>query len=159
MFLEDQKMYNGLMEFMVDCFNEKNLSAEKISIFIKDNNEYTRESMRLIAIKKGYENTAKEIEHAIEILKQERINNFKEAVEKGEGLEFLSKMPWYEKYSLKDDMNLSRYRISGELPSDEKEQIYLDLIKKSIVEDLKQDGVEEQFYDLEELRANKDTHL
>lgn len=142
------------MEGMAKVFKNANMTPEEIAESIKDFHEITRAGIHIIALSSGDKETADKIDKANQIIKERRISEFKKAVANGTEKEFLSTMPWTDKSSLKVDMGLFRIGIPSEKPLTEEEQRYLDIIEKSIDEDIKKEALSQGFSSVEEWREH-----
>ena len=149
----NNKLVNSV-EKMVNGFKNANMTPEKIAESIKDLHETARAGIHICALSNGDKETADKISKANQIIKERRISEFKKAVANGTEKEFLSTMPWTDKISLKVDMDLFRIGTPSEKPLTEEEQRYLDIIEKSIYEDLKNEALSEGFSSVEELQEH-----
>ena len=145
----DDDILIDAIEGMVVIFKKANMSSERIAEEIKGFDEIVRESFHISALSNGDKELADRIYGAITILKNRRISEFKEAVDKGEEKEFLSSMTLAEKSLLMFDMGLT---ISSILT--EEQQRYYDIIEKSIAEDIKRQALIEGFNSVEEWKEH-----
>ena len=136
------------MEEMVYTFKNSNMTPEEIAERIKDLHEIIREGIRITALSAGDKEMSDKIGKANQIIIENRIAEFKKAVANGTQEEFLSKMPWTDKVSLKVNIKFS----STEKPLPQEEQRYMDIIEKSIDEDINKEAWSQGFSSVEKWR-------
>ena len=142
------------MEGLADVFKNANMTPEEIAESIKEFHETTRTGIYFSALSNGDKETADKIEKANDILKERRISEFKKAVANGTEKAFLSTMRWTDKSSLKIDMELSRIEMASKKPLTSEEQMYLDIIEKSITEDLTKEALSHGFSSVNEWKEH-----
>ena len=149
-----QNIFGSVMAISIDnltnIYEKANMTPEEIADSIKKFPDVIREGIYLNALFHYEQETADRVEKALQIIKKRRISDFKNAVVNGTEKEFLSTIPWEEKTSLIVDMGISRLGIPSEEPLTEEEQQYLDIIEKSIGEDILKKAVSEGFSSVEE---------
>ena len=102
----------------------------------------------MIAVIDGEHETAKRISEAFQLMEERKINNFKEVVKLGTEKEFLDKMSWLDKSALKVHIQLSK-ELNKE-PFTKEDLKYLEIIEKSINEDIKKEVLSKGFNSIEE---------
>ena len=142
------------IEGMLICFEKMNLSTEQIFDKIKNLNEIIRSLMHIMALNNGNEDLAERIQLANEMIQQDKINKFKEAVNNGTAEEYLASIDYIDKISLNVEMGLFRTGLESEEPLTAEEQKYADLIEASIGEYLKKQAQSEGFKNVDEWKEN-----
>ena len=117
---------------MVDILDKMDLTSEEIAERIGDFCKMVRLEMRITAMLSGNRELADKIDAANNLIKQKRIDSFKQSVTDGTYPDFLAKMSWTEKSSLFVDMGFR----NGEKPLTEEEQLYYRIIEKSMDKDI-----------------------
>lgn len=142
------------IEGMLICFEKMNLSTEQIFDKIKNLNEIIRSLMHIMALNNGNEDLAERIHAANEMIQQDKINKFKEAVNNGTAEEYLASIDYIDKISLNVEMGLFRTGLESEEPLTAEEQKYADLIEASIGEYLKKQAQSEGFNNVDKWKEN-----
>ena len=122
-------------------FKEANMSPEEIAKEIEGLCEITKAGIHIAMLENNDHETAERFSKAMDILKEKRINSFKNAVENGKEVEFLSTMSWMDKISLKNNIELSSILGSRINMTPEEIQKYSVIIQKSINEDLEKEAL------------------
>lgn len=119
-------------------FNNHNnvVSLKEVIDKISGYNDADIEEIYLCAQVCGNFSLASKIKKAHNIIKKERIEEFKKNVFNDTCEGYLDNMSWEEKISLKNDMNLFRMGLSIEKPLTDEEKIYLKIINKSMKKDI-----------------------
>lgn len=94
--------------------------------------------LHLYALNKGEYQLAQRIGAANGIIKERKIKTFIDAVANNTQDEFLNSMPLEDKVALKLEMGIFKYGNRSVLKLTEEEQKYLDIIDKSIMQDIEQ---------------------
>ena len=135
---------------MVDILDKMDLTSEEIAERIGDMREVTRAQMHVVALGSDNWELADKIAAANNLIKQKRIDSFKQSVTDGTYPDFLAKMSWTEKSSLFVDMGFR----NGEKPLTEEEQQYYDIIKSSIDKDIEKEVLSAGFDSVEAWREH-----
>lgn len=119
-------------------FNTRNnvVSLKEIIDKISGYSDVDIREMYLCAQVCGNFSLASKIKKAYNIIKEERIEEFKKTVSDDTCESYLDNMSWEEKISLKNDMNLFRMGLSIEKPLTDEEESYLKIINKSMKKDI-----------------------
>ena len=111
--------------------------------------EVIRAQMHVVALESDNWELANKIEGANNLIKQKRIDAFKQSVADGTYPEFLANMSWTEKSSLSVDMGLFRQGFLNEKPLTKEEQQYYDIIENSIDKDIEKKALSAGFDSVE----------
>lgn len=130
---------------MVDILDKMDLTSEEIAERIGDFCKMVRLEMRITAMLSGNRELADKIDAANNLIKQKRIDSFKQSVTDGTYPDFLAKMSWIEKSSLFVDMGFR----NGEKPLTEEEQKYYNIIDSSIDKDIEKKALSAGFDSVE----------
>lgn len=133
----------------VSTCRDQSITPEIIARNLEHIHEIKRDGMALFARATGDKETTKKIEIANKIIQMKRIQEFKEAVASGKEQEFLDRMSWIDKISLEVNMDLKRI-IDTKKPLTEEEQKYLDILEKSIDNDIENEALRQGFSSVEE---------
>ena len=134
---------------MVDILDKMDLTSEEITERIGDMREVIRAQMHVVALESDNWELANKIEGANNLIKQKRIDAFKQSVADGTYPEFLANMSWTEKSSLSVDMGLFRQGFLNEKPLTKEEQQYYDIIENSIDKDIEKEALSAGFDSVE----------
>lgn len=121
---------------MVELMDKMKLSDEMIKSRLKYMDSFIRNGIYLIAQEKNISFASKIYKINNEI-KEEILEDFKKSVMCGYGDEFLSKMSSKDKKELEHDLGLIRVGMPFEERLTNEEEKMLDMIEKSIYEDVK----------------------
>lgn len=130
---------------IVNILEKMDLTSEKIAERIGDMREVTRAQMHVVALESDNWELADKIAAANNLIKQKRIDSFKQSVTDGTYPDFLAKMSWTEKSSLFVDMGFR----NGEKPLTKEEQKYYDIIDSSIDKDIEKKALSAGFDSVE----------
>ena len=134
---------------MVDILDKMDLTSEEIAERIGDMREVIRAQMHVVALGSDNQELADKIAAANNLIKQKRIDSFKQSVADGTYPDFLANMSWTEKSSLLVDMGLFRQGFSDEKPLTEEEQQYYNIIDSSIDKDIEKKALSAGFDSVE----------
>ena len=134
---------------MVDILDKMDLTSEEIAERIGDMREVIRAQMHVVALGSDNQELADKIAAANNLIKQKRIDSFKQSVADGTYPDFLANMSWTEKSSLLVDMGLFRQGFSDEKPLTEEEQRYYNIIDSSIDKDIEKKALSAGFDSVE----------
>lgn len=140
------------IEHIVECFDKLELSIEQLEKYMQDMPELTKAEMHITALSKGKKELAEKIDKTNKLIEMKRFNDFKKCVANGTYEEFLSNMTWIDKSSLLCEIGLFRIGIPSEKPFTKEEQIYYDIIQRSIDDDLRKEALSQGFDSLEDWR-------
>ena len=134
---------------MVDILDKMDLTSEEIAERIGDMREVIRAQMHVVALGSDNQELADKIAAANNLIKQKRIDSFKQSVADGTYPDFLANMSWTEKSSLSVDMGLFRQGFLNEKPLTKEEQQYYDIIENSIDKDIEKKALSAGFDSVE----------
>ena len=134
---------------LAECMDKGEMSAEEIAELIKDMSHEEQHGLHIYATIQKKNELATRILHAIEILKQRKIKDFKDAVAGNAEKEFLSTMSWIVKSDLTVWMGIAEKQCLH-IPLTEEEQKYSDILESSITEDLEKEAKKRGFNSLTE---------
>lgn len=134
---------------MVNIFDKMDLTSEEMAERIGDMHEVIRAQMHVVALGSDNQELANKIEGANNLIKQKRMDSFKQSVADGAYEDFLANMSWTEKSSLFVDMGLFRNGFSDDKPLTEEEQQYYDIINSSIDKDIEKKALSAGFDSVE----------
>ena len=141
---------NNNIESLIVSMANKNLTVDVVYDCIKYFGPKVRSDMHFMAIFMNYNNLAKKIEIANERIKAERIELFIDSVVNGNSDEFLSKLSWIDKIFLKAD--LQYFEGFGNLSA--KLSNYIDIINRSILDDVENQALNDGFDSVESWQKN-----
>lgn len=140
------------LEGIIRVFKKTNMSSEEIAENIRDLDEIGRTELHIKAIHNDEKEIANKIGKAIKMLKDEKINAFKKAVEDGKGMRYLKTLTFDQKIELHVSMGLFRIGLPSEEPYTDEEEKYNNLIQEAISVDIKHKAEKMGFHSIEEYR-------
>ena len=146
----DIKCLDGILSIL----KMKNWSFEDIADLLSEIDLLIRLELHVYALNNGEYSIAQKIKAANRIIKERRINAFKNAVANNTQDEVLNNMPLEDKMTLKIDMGLFKYGDSSLIKLTDEEQKYLDIIDRSIIRDIERIAKNNGFNNLDEWKQS-----